>query len=80
MKVVKEGNWKNPWSGEIACSNSRCGTTLLVEESDIKPTFDEYDRFHFVCAVCGTTVNVFARDLPPRMVEAIGATRGYYDR
>lgn len=72
MKVMKEGKWNVPWSHEYACST--CEAVLLVEESDVKPTYNEM-KYHFVCCVCGKDTEVPHKDLPLRVKEALDKKR-----
>jgi len=80
MKVLEEGNWKNPWSGEYVCCEKSCGAKLLLEENDLKTRFDEDDKNYFVCPVCGRENNVPSKDLPLRLKEKLNNKRGYHDR
>jgi hypothetical protein len=53
MKVLKEGNWKNPWSMEMVCDEHDCGATLLVEEEDVKPVdYSKKKDYYAECLVC----------------------------
>ena len=76
MKVLEEGNWKNPWSGEYVCCEKSCGAKLLVEEADVKPV-DYASDFYFVCSVCGHKNNVKVNELPMRVREERGKGRKY---
>ncbi len=75
MKVVKEGKWHVPWSGEYACKT--CEAVLLVEESDVKPTYDACGRFYFTCAICGKDSDLPGKDLPLRVRETVEKKRKY---
>ena len=78
MKVLKEGNWKNPWSKEIDCSVKDCSATLLVEEKDLKaPTRYEDDsaRYIFTCPVCGKDNDLSCKGLPNRVKETLDTKR-----
>lgn len=85
MKVLEEGNWKNPWSLETTCNTEDCGTKLLVEESDVKPVEYSHNKdFCFHCPTCGKQ-NVLKCKLPVRLTEKLEPERkfasgNYYDR
>ncbi|OGF38049.1 hypothetical protein A2482_00375 [Candidatus Falkowbacteria bacterium RIFOXYC2_FULL_48_21] len=79
MKVLEEGKWKNPWSGEYVCCEKSCGAKLLVEENDLLARFDKTDENYFVCPICGRENNVPRNDLPLRLKEKLNKKRKYYD-
>ena len=76
MKVVKEGKWNVPWSGEFECGV--CEATLLVEESDVKPVDNECGRYYFICAVCGKQNDVPMKDIAQRVREEVEKKRKYW--
>jgi predicted RNA-binding Zn-ribbon protein involved in translation (DUF1610 family) len=74
MKILEEGNWKNPWSKEYVCSQKQCGAKLLVEEQDvIAPDYRE--TFNFMCPLCGNTNIIANSDLPQRIKSALERKR-----
>lgn len=79
MKIIKEGNWKNPWSREIVCSEKCCGATLLVEEVDlIAPACESNNivsRYEFMCPVCAKKNDVPPKELPLRVREILDKKR-----
>lgn len=75
MKVVKEGKWNVPWSGEFPCGT--CEAVLLVEEADVKPV-DNSTGFYFVCAVCGKHNAIPVKDIALRVREAVEKKRKYW--
>ncbi|HTM68016.1 MAG TPA: hypothetical protein VL426_01850 [Candidatus Binatia bacterium] len=76
MKVVKEGKWNVPWSGEYGCRT--CEAVLHLDEADVKPTDNRSNEFYFVCPVCGKTTEVPAKDLPLRVKETLEKKRKYW--
>lgn len=74
MKVIKEGNWKNPWSKEYECR--ACHAVLLVEEGDVKPV-DYSTGFYCLCALCGERVIIADADLSKRVRDEVGRKRKY---
>lgn len=78
MKILKEGNWKNPWSHEYVCNEKDCAATLLVDEADLMAP-ERYDnqaaRYEFLCPVCGKKNDVPPKDLPLRIKEALDKKR-----
>lgn len=72
MKVLKEGKWNLPWSGKATCPT--CEAELLVEESDVKPTYNKTTYF-CDCAVCGKPIDLSAKDLPLRLKETVDKKR-----
>ena len=77
MKVLEQGKWKNPWSGEYVCCEKSCGAKLLVEENDLKPKYDRSNVNYFVCPVCGEENNVLCENLPKRLKDALNKKRQY---
>lgn len=68
MKVVKEGNWKNPWKSNLVCKEPECKAELEVLESDLKQNgyrYSENFEPYFICPVCGH--NNFVGNLPKRV-------------
>lgn len=72
MKVLKEGKWNLPWSGTSSCPT--CEAELLVEEEDVKPTYDEMTYF-CVCAICGKSIPLDAKSFPLRLKETVDKKR-----
>jgi hypothetical protein len=72
MKVLKEGKWNIPWSGNATCPT--CEAELLVEEADVKPTYNHMSYF-CECAICGKVITLKAGDLPLRVKEAVDKKR-----
>lgn len=77
MKVVKHGNWFEPWTAEVVCLT--CGAVLLVEEADVRPTFNKYGVFECVCAECEKIVRLESGNIAPRVREAVKKKRKYDD-
>lgn len=75
MKVVKEGKWNVPWSGEFKCDT--CEAMLLVEEHDVKPTYNKNAKYYFVCCVCGKSNDLPANAVAQRVREAVDKKREY---
>ncbi len=75
MKIVKVGKWHLPWTTEVVCGT--CEAILLVEEKDVKPTFDKNDKFYCVCAACGKSIDIPAKEIAMRVREEVGAKRTY---
>lgn len=75
MKVLKEGKWNVPWTTEVDCKT--CEAKLLVEESDVKPTYDVSNSFYCVCAICGKEINIPAKDIALRVKEKVEKSRRY---
>lgn len=75
MKVLKEGKWHVPWTAECACKT--CEALVLVEEADVKPTYDAPNTFYWVCSVCGKDNDLPAKDLTQRVREAVEKKRKY---
>lgn len=75
MKVLKEGKWNVPWTGECVCST--CEATLLVEEKDVIPTRDCNGKFHCCCCVCGHQLVLSPQVLPRRLTEELEKKREY---
>jgi hypothetical protein len=72
MKVLKEGNWKNPWSTQATCTEKSCGAQLLVEEADVMPV--DYGTGYFAqCPICHCRVIV--DDLPLRLRRILDPKR-----
>ena len=79
MKILKEGKWNLPWSGPVTCTT--CEAELLVEEADVKPTYNEVS-YYCVCEICGKSINLDPKDFPQRLKEAVDMKRkwsSYYD-
>lgn len=74
MKVIKEGKWNVVWTTEIACPI--CEAVLLVEESDVKPTYNVV-KYECVCCVCGKTVLIPNEAIAQRVREAADKKRRY---
>ena len=72
MKIIKQGIWNVPWSGEYDCPT--CKAKLLVEEGDLKPQ-DNSHVTYCSCEICGHMIVVPEKDLPLRVKEAIGKKR-----
>ena len=72
MKVLKEGKWNLPWSGTFSCPT--CEAELLVEESDVKPTYNAMS-YYCECAVCGKEIPLKMKDFPLRLKEAVDKKR-----
>jgi transcription elongation factor Elf1 len=75
MKVLKEGKWNLPWSGTFSCPT--CEAELLVEEADVKPTYNEM-KYYCVCGVCGKSIDLKEKDLPLRLKETVDTKRKWY--
>ena len=58
MRVLKEGNWNDPWSTQIDCPT--CKASLFVEEGDLK-AYDNSQDFYCHCACCGKIVPKIGR-------------------
>lgn len=76
MKVLEKGNWENPWSMEMNCSEKSCGAKLLVEEVDVKPV-DYGSDFYAECMVCGQHISILKNSLPLRLAKAAEKGRKY---
>ena len=74
MKVLAEGTWKNPWSGEFVCPTKSCGAKLLVEEADVKAR-DYSTGYVYKCPICGKDNLVPTDDLPQRIKEVLDRVR-----
>ncbi len=74
MKIIKEGNWKNPWSKEHECGT--CKGVLLVEEKDVKPV-DYGTGFYCLCALCGERIEIKSGDLSKRVRDEVDRKRKY---
>lgn len=74
MKVIKEGKWNVPWSGESTCST--CDAVLLIEEVDVKPV-DYGSGYFYACCVCGKHNVMNEKMLPLRIKEEKNKTRKY---
>jgi hypothetical protein len=69
MKVIKHGKCRDGWSRECECTGKGnggegCGSTLLVEESDLYET-EEFERdgggitfTTFKCLVCNAETDI----------------------
>lgn len=78
MKVIEKGNWDNPWSMEIRCCVSSCGAKLLVEENDVKPTYNNCsDKYYCVCMICGKSIPIVHSEIPLRVKEVVDKKRSY---
>lgn len=77
MQVLKEGKWKLPWTLEVVCTNTSCEATLLVEEGDVLPTYNQMTKYECKCSVCGRTVNLPTNKIAPRVQEAANPKRQY---
>jgi hypothetical protein len=77
MKVIEKGNWDNPWSMEIRCCESSCGAKLLVEEDDVKPTYNCGSKYYCICMICGKSISLVHTDIPLRVKEVVDKKRKY---
>ena len=83
MKVIKEGEWKVPWSAEFTCKT--CKAVLLVGETDVVATNYKDSGYHCICCICRKTVNVPSSSVPLRVREEKDKKReryssdGWYD-
>lgn len=68
MKILKEGNWNNPWKSNLDCKEPQCKAELEVLESDLQQDGYRYSQDfnpYFVCPVCGH--NNVVTNLPKRV-------------
>lgn len=84
MKILKQGEWINPWKGVYACSWPGCGSELELEEKDLQPHGYKHSSLSkrktaFTCAVCGHENYIPDTALPPRIQEHIESRRSVYD-
>lgn len=76
MKVLKSGNWKEPWSGNFTCSV--CKAELFVEETDLIAYDNQSDFNQYKCPEC-FKFNIIIKDiLPLRLLEELNRKRKYY--
>ncbi len=75
MKVLKEGKWNVPWTTEASCPT--CEAKLLIEETDVKPVFDEGHKYECLCVICGKSFNLKKDDIAQRVREAADKKRRY---
>lgn len=68
MKVLEQGNWNNPWSSEMHCSEKNCNAKLLIEEKDVQPVHYS-SGFCAYCMVCGSSVHIPIVSLPKRVKD-----------
>lgn len=74
MKVIKEGKWNVPWTGNHICPT--CSAELLVEEADVKPV--DYGSGYFCsCPCCSKSIPIDGKDLCLRLKEALDRKRKY---
>lgn len=76
MKVLKEGKWNIPWTGEFSCPT--CEARLLVEEADVLPVDNEPNRYECVCAICGKRFSLKKDEIAQRVREAVDKKRKYW--
>lgn len=76
MKVLKTGNWKEPWSGNFTCDI--CKAELLVEEIDVIAYDNQSDYNQFKCPECLKPNKIGKNLLPPRLLEELNSKRRYY--
>ena len=72
MKIIKEGKWNVPWTGNATCPT--CEAELLVEEKDVLPTYNEMSYF-CECVICKKRIELKAKDLPLRVKEEVDKKR-----
>lgn len=72
MKVIKEGKWNIPWSSQYTCPT--CEAVLLVEESDVKPTYNTM-TYWCTCALCGKTIVLPNESIAQRVRETVDKKR-----
>lgn len=77
MQVLKEGKWKLPWTMEVVCPNSACEATILVEEGDVLPVYNQHNKYECKCGVCGRTIALPANQIAPRVQEMANSKRKY---
>lgn len=75
MRVLKEGNWNDPWSVERDCPT--CKARLLVEEADLK-AYDNSTEFYCHCPLCKKIVPIASNLVSPRVREEAGRGRRYW--
>jgi hypothetical protein len=75
MKVLKEGKWNVPWTTTAVCKT--CEAEALIEEADVKPTFDKDGKFYWVCVVCGKSNDLPSKEIAQRVCEAVAKKRKY---
>ncbi len=75
MKILKEGKWNLPWTMEVDCPT--CEARLLVEEKDVKPTYNLSGSFYCECAICKKRIDLKAKDLPLRVQEEVDKKRSW---
>ena len=81
MKILKEGNWKNPWTARFVCSHKGCGAELEVDEKDLvaKGYQGESNPWTSIkCGVCGHEFRVPEKEIPPRIQEHLESKRTVY--
>ncbi len=77
MKVLEKGNWGNPWSMELICSEKECSSKLLVEEGDVKPVNNQAG-YYVLCPVCEKGVSIQSKDIPLRLKRVVDRKRQYW--
>jgi hypothetical protein len=77
MKLIKEGKWLIPWSGEFTCRE--CESIFLVEEKDLEPSGNQTDSNYFQCQSCKTTNYVDIKRLPTRVKKELNNKRKYWN-
>lgn len=77
MQVLKEGKWKLPWTMEVVCLNSACEATVLVEEGDVLPTYNQSSKYECKCVVCGRTIGLPTSQISLRVQEMANPKRQY---
>lgn len=77
MKILKAGNWNNPWSGNFICKT--CDAELLVEETDLQPQGNQSDSNYYVCLEGGKSNYIPKEQLPQRILEELNKNRKYWN-
>jgi len=75
MKVLKEGIWNIPWTSSESCDT--CKAELLIEEGDVKPTYNRGSSYYFICVVCGKSNTLRTERIALRVREAVDKKRGW---
>ncbi len=75
MKVLKHGNWNDDWSLEVTCDG--CNALLKVEEEDVQPAYDKYNKFFCECPDCKKGIDLDEKSIHPRIVKKVETTRKY---
>lgn len=77
MKILKTGNWNNPWSGTYCCGT--CDAQVLVEEVDLQPQGNETDSNFYICLECKKCNYIPKEHLPLRVREELNNKRKYWN-